>query len=180
MRYVIPPRHQPILSDQAGCQNLSENRDESTFCRGREQIASTSLYYPSYLSFESALARHGILSQIPHTFTFATTRPSKTASVGTVDAEFSHLQPALYFGYTSINGLDVAEPEKALLDQLYLVSRGWRHLNTSELDLRAINGERLTRYAAVFPAPVGKLVQQLLPFLHTTPITNRDGERISW
>src|SRR4029450_6358520 len=81
MRYVNPPRHQPILSDQAGCQNLSENRDESTFCRGREQIASTSLDYPSYLSFESALARHGILSQIPHTFTFATTRPSKTASV---------------------------------------------------------------------------------------------------
>src|SRR4030067_342272 len=35
------------------------------------------LYYPSYLSFESALSRYGILSQIPYTLTFATNRRSK-------------------------------------------------------------------------------------------------------
>ena len=30
------------------------------------------LYFPSYLSFESALSRYGIISQIPYTITFAT------------------------------------------------------------------------------------------------------------
>src|ERR1700682_6019810 len=39
--------------------------------------AAGELYFPSYLSFESALSRYGILSQIPYTLTFATTRPSK-------------------------------------------------------------------------------------------------------
>ena len=33
---------------------------------------ANALYLPSYLSFESALARYGILSQIPYTVTFAT------------------------------------------------------------------------------------------------------------
>jgi predicted transcriptional regulator of viral defense system len=45
-------------------------------------VLANLLYRPSYLSFESALARHGILSQIPYTITLATTRRSKKAILG--------------------------------------------------------------------------------------------------
>jgi predicted transcriptional regulator of viral defense system len=138
------------------------------------------LYYPAYLSFEGALARHGILSQIPHTLTFATTRPSNKTSIGSVDVEFTHLKPALYFGYTTINGLDVAEPEKALLDELYLISRGLRHINLDELDLRHLSRSVLKRYVTLYPSPVAKLVEHLLPMVGTTLVTSQEPERIHW
>jgi len=47
-----------------------------------EAALANVLYRPSYLSFESALARHGILSQIPYAMTFATTRRSKRMTIG--------------------------------------------------------------------------------------------------
>jgi predicted transcriptional regulator of viral defense system len=144
-----------------------------------ERIAGQ-LYYPAYLSFESALARHGILSQIPHTLTFATTRPSNRTRIGSIDVEFTHLKPMLYFGYTATNGLDVAEPEKALLDELYLISRGLRHINLDELDLHRLNRNTLKRYARAYPSLVGKLLSQILPTLGTTPVTSQDMERIHW
>lgn len=144
-----------------------------------ERVAG-SLYYPAYLSFESALARYGILSQIPHSLTFATTRPSKRITMGTVEAEFSHLKAAFYFGYTSVNGLDVAEPEKALLDQLYLVSRGLRQINIAELDLQIINRDKLVHYAVSFPVPTSKIIEKVMPLVHTTPVTNQNAERVGW
>ena len=124
-----------------------------------------SLYYPAYLSFESALARYGILSQIPHSLTFATTRPSKRIIIGNSEAEFSHLKPSLYFGYTLMNGIDVAEPEKALIDELYLVSRGMRQISIPELDLHTLDKDKILSYVRSFPLPMGKLAKQILSLL---------------
>jgi predicted transcriptional regulator of viral defense system len=108
------------------------------------------LRYPSYLSFESALSRHGILSQIPHTVTFATTRPSGHETIATIHVEYSHLPTALFWGYKNENGLQVAEPEKALLDQLYMVAKGNRSLVIDELDLHSINHKTFNEYASRF------------------------------
>jgi predicted transcriptional regulator of viral defense system len=141
---------------------------------------SAGLYDPAYLSFESALARFGILSQIPTNLTFATTRPSKKISVGPVVAEFSHLKPNLYFGYTIHPGLNIAEPEKALLDELYLVSRGLRQINIAELDLHTLDRLKFLHYATALPTPVPRLVQQVLPLLSTTPVTNQNNDRLTW
>src|SRR4030042_3037058 len=41
-----------------------------------ENVASQ-LYVPNYLSFESALAKHGILNLIPYALTFATNRQTR-------------------------------------------------------------------------------------------------------
>src|SRR3989338_7011816 len=82
------------------------------------------LYYPSYLSFESALSLYGILSQIPYTQTFATLKKSKKMNLGATEVEYTQLKKELFFGYKLENGIYIAQPEKALLDTLYLVSRG--------------------------------------------------------
>lgn len=110
------------------------------------------LYYPSYLSFESALSAYGILSQIPFTQTFATTKRSKKMTISNTEAEFTQIKKDLYFGYVLENGIYIAEPEKALLDQLYLVSRGKRSVNLKELDLSNIDKVKLTDYGQKFPS----------------------------
>ena len=120
------------------------------------------LVYPSYLSFESALSRYGILSQIPYALTFATPHRSRRLLLGDTTVEFRQLKRELYFGFTMAGGLYVAEPEKALLDQLYMVTRGLSNLGWDELDLSAIERERLRMYAGHFPTSVqANLVEHL-------------------
>ncbi|PIZ47029.1 hypothetical protein COY29_05735 [Candidatus Woesebacteria bacterium CG_4_10_14_0_2_um_filter_39_14] len=110
------------------------------------------LYYPSYLSFESALSDYGLLSQIPFTQTFATTRKSKKMTIWKTEVEFTQIKKDLFFGYTLDKGIYIAEPEKALLDELYLISRGKRTLDIKELDLGKIDKKKFDQYAKRFPA----------------------------
>lgn len=117
-------------------------------------VVANQLYYPSYLSFEAALARYGILSQIPYTQTFATIKKSKKIWLKETEIEYTQLKKELFFGYVLADGIYLARPEKALLDQLYLVSRGRRNLSMEELDLSGINKKILLRYAKKFPASV--------------------------
>ncbi len=137
------------------------------------------LYYPSYLSFESILSLRGILSQIPYTQTFATAKKSKKMKLWGIEVEFIQLKPALFFGYQLENGIYAAEPEKALLDQLYLVSRGKRSLSIEELDLKTINKARLEIYAKRFPAYISPLLTKVKEYLGTTSIGLETKARIS-
>lgn len=120
------------------------------------------LYMPSYLSFESALARYGILSQIPYAVTFATTRRSKRMTLGGTAVEFHQLRRDLFFGYSLENGLYVAEPEKALLDELYLVRRGKASLELSELRLDDLSLEKALAYATRFPPSGQETARKLM------------------
>lgn len=129
-----------------------------------EEVANQ-IYFPSYLSFESALSRHGILSQIPYTLTFATTRPSKKMMLGNVEVEFSHIKPSLFFGYTRAGSINIADPEKALLDQLYLVSKGTRSISIEELDFSRIDKTKLYSYASKFPPYINPFLSQVKKLL---------------
>ncbi|RLC26332.1 MAG: hypothetical protein DRH56_04675 [Deltaproteobacteria bacterium] len=138
------------------------------------------LYYPSYLSFESALSRYGVLSQVPYTQTFATTRRSKKMTLWETKVEFRQLRKDLFFGYRMEGGVYIAELEKALLDQLYMVSRGRGSLNIEELDLKEVDKELLKKYAQKFPAYIKKLLDKVEEYIGTTPITDERKERIVW
>jgi predicted transcriptional regulator of viral defense system len=97
-----------------------------------EELA-TVLTSPAYVSMESALARHGILSQSPFTLTLVT-----TGSTGTMDAmntrfEYHHLQSAWFVGYRRHDTYDMAEPEKALCDLVYLRYRRTRELSKERM-----------------------------------------------
>ena len=78
------------------------------------------LPFPSYVSLQSALFYHGMISQIPHTIyavSLARTQRYKT-SLGEISIH--HLQPKFFFGFELINQIKIATPEKALIDVLYL------------------------------------------------------------
>jgi predicted transcriptional regulator of viral defense system len=120
------------------------------------------LYTPSYLSFESALSRYGILSQIPYTITLATTRRSKKMTLDGTAVEYRQLRSDLFFGHRLEKSLDIAEPEKALLDCLYLMKRGKLSLALDELNLSSLSPGKLNSYGSRFP----RYVQTALAELH--------------
>ena len=127
------------------------------------------LYYPSYLSFESALSDYGILSQIPFTQTFATIKKSKKMSIWKTEVEFTQLKKELFFGYKLVNGINMAKPEKALLDELYLISRGKRTLNIEELDFKNIDKTVFEEYLKKFPDYIKELSNQVKARFYSLP-----------
>jgi len=136
------------------------------------------LYYPSYLSFQSVLSMYSILSQIPYTQTFATNKKSKTMVLLDTEVEFRQISDDLFFGYEMKDGMYVAKPEKALLDQLYMVSRGVGLLNIEELDLREIDKDLFEKYAMKYPRYMRKLVDKVLKYVGSASISNEDKTRI--
>jgi predicted transcriptional regulator of viral defense system len=119
------------------------------------------IYYPCYLSFETALARYNILNQIPYALTFACYRKSKKFQIGEFTVEIKQIQKKLFFGYTLQKGLYIATPEKALLDQLYFVSLGKAKLDFDELNLHELSKTKFLKLSKKFPAPAQKLAKKL-------------------
>ncbi|MBU0577072.1 hypothetical protein KKF73_00710 [Patescibacteria group bacterium] len=125
-----------------------------------EKVA-TQLYYPSYVSFESALSKYGITNQGLYGLTLATTRHSKKITLAGIECEYSQLNPKLFFGYDLINGAYLAQPEKAFLDQIYLMVLGKRAGNYSEWYLDSLDREKLLEYLPLFNLSVQKQVSKM-------------------
>lgn len=104
------------------------------------------LYPPNYLSFESVLFKHGVIDQPPFGATFATTRRSKKIELDQAEYWFSCIKPALWWGFKVRNGVLEADLEKAIVDMLYLKSRGQRHFETDEWYLKPVNRPLLKTY----------------------------------
>lgn len=119
-------------------------------------------YLPSYLSYEYALSRHGVLDQMPYAYTAATTRRSKKTKMGNMEVIYRHQRKNLFWGYVSEGEAFIAEPEKALLDWLYLRRReeGGSHLD--EIHWEEMDIPKLKSYSKRFPKEVQKKIE---PFL---------------
>ncbi len=95
-----------------------------------------------YVSFLTALNRHGIVSQIPQSIQVASTGRPRKLKTPIANYEFIQLNPSMF-----LDGIDwavtysktsylIASPEKALLDTLYISTRkGTRFASLPELDL---------------------------------------------
>ena len=93
--------------------------------------------FPAYISFQSALHLHGMISQIPSVIYVASLAPTRTieTTVGTYSVH--RLSPEFFGGYeVRESGIQLARPEKALLDVLYLANtRSRLFTRLPELDL---------------------------------------------
>jgi len=111
--------------------------------------------FPSYVSLQSALYFHGMVSQIPHIIYAVSpgrTKRYKT-QLGTVSVH--HIQPDFFFGYDRKKaGLNVATPEKALVDMLYFFqtkSRLFRSIPELEIP-RKFNWKKAERAVGRIPS----------------------------
>lgn len=122
-------------------------------------LANT-LYSPSYLSLEFALSWYDLIPERATTFTSVSRLKTATFTNPLGRFVYRHLKKELFFGFTPIQDefkrdILMAQPEKALLDLLYL-SGGWQpseqffreSLRLQQLD--QLNAARLKRYAQTF------------------------------
>ena len=116
----------------------------------------------SYISFESALSRYGILSQIPYSLTLATTSRSRIIILGNREIIYRKIKKDLFGNYKIENNIRVAYPEKAFLDLLYLISRGQSRMNLDELDLSVFNRSKLKRLSKKYPQYTKDLLKKYI------------------
>lgn len=113
------------------------------------------LYEPSYVSLETALNFHGVLSQFPYEIASVTTRKPVTKSIGGKTYRYARIKRTLFWGYESASGYLIAQPEKALLDLLYLASKGLGAAHTDELNTSKLDKTRFETYVKRFPPMKG-------------------------
>lgn len=106
------------------------------------------LGYPAYLSLEWALAHHAaILHQLPYTLELMTLGRSQSITLAGQMVKYHHLQRSLFWGYQKRDHILLAEPEKAILDLLYLERLGLKKLQRDEVRWKALDLQKLQRYA---------------------------------
>lgn len=88
---------------------------------------------PSYLSLEYALSKHGILSQNVFTYTLVTTKLPYFFRTPDNIFEYHQVKRTLFWGYLWDGSVNTAEPEKALLDLIYIRSVKGRGLKDNAL-----------------------------------------------
>ncbi len=87
-----------------------------------DYIIASQLSEPCYISLSSALLFHGLVRQVPRYVECVTSKNSRNYnSLGVI---YHKIPPALMYGYAKLRKAQsyifVAEPEKAVIDSLYL------------------------------------------------------------
>lgn len=125
-----------------------------------EQLACE-LCYPGYVSLESALSMHGLLSQVPSAITMVTSKRGVNYNIRETIIECSHIQKSLFFGFEIKGQRQIARPEKALLDELYLIGLGKRNLNLTELDCSKVKKSLIKEWIRPYPAATRALAESM-------------------
>ena len=166
---VMSLRHLELLTGQkphalrVGLSRLVRRGVIRRICRGHyanpfhpptlEQIASQ-IHSPSYVSLESALSRHGVLSQMPQELTCVTTRASRTLRTSYGLIRYRKIKKEFFFGFSIQGGAALAEPEKALADLLYFRRRGAPSRPLPDLNREGIRAGKLRSYARRMEIPL--------------------------
>lgn len=112
---------------------------------------------PAYVSLQSALYFHGMISQIPHIIYVASLAKTRRVSTSIGTYSIHRLAPEFFGGYEIDSSTDVkmATPEKALLDVLYLsAARSRLFARLPEIELpRGFKIGACKRWIARVPAP---------------------------
>jgi len=121
------------------------------------------LYSPSYISFETALNYHGILSQFPMEITSATTLKNVEKEIDKKIYSYSKINTDLYTGYYKEGNSLIAEPEKALFDQFYMIAKGIKRKEyLNEMDYSNINKKKLMKYVDLLQNGLSTSVNDLI------------------
>lgn len=133
-----------------------------------EEIANA-LYRPSYISFEYALAKYGIIPEVVYAITSATTKPTRSFEAADLGFEYFKIKKQAFTGYVlakeetaRASAALIAEPEKAVVDYLYFVSLGKRKPN-DRMTIAGLDKKKIMRYGELYKRPsLMKLIQTYL------------------
>jgi len=133
-----------------------------------EELAMV-IRHPSYLSMEYVLSKDGILSQNVFTYTLVTTKLPYTHRSKNNIFEYHQIKRSLFWGYFKDGSVLFAEPEKALLDLIYIRfargKKGDRVMIDSLIDdiyLEEMDREKLFSYSEKFGSFTRPFIAKLL------------------
>jgi predicted transcriptional regulator of viral defense system len=92
---------------------------------------------PSYVSLQTALYHHGLISQVPAVIYAVTLGRARRLHTAVATFSIHHVTPAIFGGFeVGASGIKLATPEKAIFDVLYLSGKRTREFSRlPELDL---------------------------------------------
>ena len=124
----------------------------------------------SYVSLESALAHWGLSTQSSVALTCVTTGKPKEYRTPEFTITFRTISKRLYWGFiekqTRYSKYPIAEPEKALLDWIYLTLQAGLKPSLDEIEFKSIDRQKLSKYAAKYPGTVRNALMHSLAFEH--------------
>ncbi|MCX7845311.1 MAG: hypothetical protein N2312_01725 [Dictyoglomaceae bacterium] len=126
-----------------------------------EYVIATQLIEPSYISLNSALHFYGHLQQVPKFIECITAKASRKYDF--LGIRYHKIHPSLFFGFKRVEkGLSyifIAEPEKALLDSIYLSSIS----KDQAMEIREkLNEERIREYIKIWNQRLSKKIREWL------------------
>ena len=167
-------QHVPVFLSRAVqkglIHRLSRGYYVNSFLKGWPGVEEVGCFLrtPSYISGEWALHKYGLLLQAPQTCTIITLHSSvgesRSLDYQGINLEFSRIAPKLFFGFKRDRHFDLATPEKALLDLLYL--RG-KIPFADELELGEVDFEKLLYFSKKFPKTIQKKISLLKQSAHS-------------
>lgn len=120
---------------------------------------ANALYQPSIISLETALNYWGLIVQVPQII-FSIGQASYQCLADNAQFVYRRMHPNLFrFGQIKVEDFFIVEPEKALLDTLYMKSKGLAELLPEDVDLAKIDAELLEYYSRFYPGSVKKLLR---------------------
>lgn len=128
-----------------------------------EMVVAGILYKPSYISLELALHYQGIIPGVVSTVTSVTTITSREFKNQMGVFSYSKIRPKLYFGFNKVQDskskmyYQIAEPEKALLDWIYL--RKIKDLEANRVEVDNLDRDKLAEWGQEYPDWVRKVVK---------------------
>jgi predicted transcriptional regulator of viral defense system len=124
----------------------------------------------SYVSLESALNHWGVSTQTPVALTCVTTGAPKEFRTSEFSITFRTISRRLYWGFlekqTRYAKYSIAEPEKALLDWVYLSLKTGANPTLDEIDSKVLDKQKLVKYADKYPGTVRNVLTHSLAFEH--------------
>jgi len=135
-------------------------------------MVANRIYHPSYISLEKALKYYGLIPEEVFQITSVSTKKTTEFNTSVGNFAYRHISPKLFWGYKLIkvdnSKFLIADPEKAILDYLYLHSKFKtaddfkemrintdsfaEHVNIKKFQkyLEAFNNKALTKRANIF------------------------------
>lgn len=128
------------------------------------------LYYPSYVSLETALSHYSIIPEVSMAVTSLTTKPTRRFINKYGLFIYHTIRPKMYIGYTVEKQRSfeffIAEPEKALIDYLYFSklhksSLKFRDERFDKNMIKKMSKRKLKKYARLYNLDIGELYAYL-------------------
>lgn len=127
------------------------------------------LRFPSYISMEYALSFHNVLSQTTFAMTLITTKNPYTYNQEKWTFEYHQITNRLFWGFEKKDTFYMADPEKAILDLIYIRSVRNKEIDTEgicsfldDMYLDDLDKDTVRAYAERFGGKTQRIVDKLL------------------